>query len=240
MKSKRQISLHQKIISDITAKIQTGGWSPGHRIPIETELAETFGVSRMTVNKALTQLTRDGLLERRRKLGTIVRPAIADTAVLAIADIASEVASLGLNYGYQLLECVSRVPTDEDLRRLPVTNRGNVVAVQCLHLAAGTPFCCEERLIHEGAVPEVAREDFKVEPPGPWLLRQVPWHSAKHVITAASAAHEMAKILHMKPGAACLVVERLTEFNGAFVTHVRFTYPGDRHRMVATFSPGRG
>ncbi|MBN9194540.1 MAG: acetate--CoA ligase family protein, partial [Microbacterium sp.] len=62
----------------------------------ELDLAEQYGCSRMTVNKALTQLANAGLIERRRKAGSYVAQPRAQSAVLDIHDIRDEVQSLGL------------------------------------------------------------------------------------------------------------------------------------------------
>jgi GntR family transcriptional regulator, histidine utilization repressor len=43
--------------------------------------------------------------------------------------------------------------------------------------------------------------------------------------------------LQVKTGSACLFVDRVTEHDGACVTAARLIYPGDRHQMVAQFSP---
>ncbi len=95
LETEREPSLHQKILADIEGKIISGEWSPGHRIPFEVDLARDYGCSRMTVNKVLTQLAARGLIERKRKSGSTVRHPTAQSAVLEIRDIASEVASLG-------------------------------------------------------------------------------------------------------------------------------------------------
>jgi len=230
-------TLHDKILQHIKGKITSGAWPPGHRIPFETELAEEFGVSRMTVNKALTQLTRAGLLERRRKLGTIVRVPSVQLAVLAIADIEKEASALGSNYGYQLLARSARKATKLDLAALGLEQEVQVLALTCLHLADDAPFCFEERLINLAAVPGALTADFSVEPPSKWLLSHVPWSSASHVISARAAGVDLAKHLAIKSGSACLVVERKTEHEGAVITHTRLTYPGDKHQMVAQFAP---
>ena len=57
-------TFHQRILGDIEGKIVSGEWPIGHRIPFEIDLAREYGVSRMTVNKVLTQLARAGLIER--------------------------------------------------------------------------------------------------------------------------------------------------------------------------------
>ena len=50
--------LHQRIRDDIEARIMSGDWPPGHRIPFEHELMAEYGCSRMTVNKVLSTLAR--------------------------------------------------------------------------------------------------------------------------------------------------------------------------------------
>jgi GntR family transcriptional regulator of arabinose operon len=65
---------HAQIETHFRELISAGRLAPGERIPGEIELAQVFGVSRMTVNKALLALTRAGLFQRERGLGTFVAP----------------------------------------------------------------------------------------------------------------------------------------------------------------------
>ena len=46
-----------------------------------------------------------------------------------------------------------------------------------------------------------------------------------------------AELLAIAPGTPCLVVERRTWSGGLYVTHVRLTYPGEKHELVAEFAP---
>ncbi|RUW22285.1 GntR family transcriptional regulator, partial [Mesorhizobium sp. M4B.F.Ca.ET.013.02.1.1] len=80
------VSLHQRILSDISEKILSGAWAPGHRIPFEHELTTEYNCSRMTVNKALSQLAKAGLIERRRRSGSFVRQPQSQAAVLELHD----------------------------------------------------------------------------------------------------------------------------------------------------------
>jgi GntR family histidine utilization transcriptional repressor len=230
--------MHSRILLDIKSQIFSGAWPPGHRIPFETKLAENYGVSRMTVNKVLTQLTRSGFLERRRKLGTIVSIPNVQSAVLQIADIEQEAGAVGARYGYRLASRSMRAPSKIDLAAFKASGGiGKVLAVTCLHLADDAPFCLEERLINLQAVPAARTADFATEAPGKWLLGHVPWSSARHVISARAADAGIARQLAVKAGSAVLVVERTTENDGAPVTYARLTYPGDKHQMVAQFTP---
>ena len=56
----RPQTLHARIRAEIEARILSGEWPPGYRIPPETELVATYGCSRMTVNKAMSSLAAEG------------------------------------------------------------------------------------------------------------------------------------------------------------------------------------
>lgn len=222
------------------AKILDGTWAPGHRIPFETELAEHFGVSRMTVNKVLSELTRAGFLERRRKLGTVVCLPRVQSAVLEITDIEREITALGARYSFQLLHREQRKATTADIDRIAVLAGSEILALRCLHCADETPFCMEDRMINLAAVPEAETHDFSNDAPSSFLLAQVPWSTAQHTISAVNADAALAAALDLKPGQACLVVERETELSGVAITHVRLSYPGEKHQMIAQFAPRQG
>ena len=54
-------------------RVETGEWAVGARIPTVDELAEEFGVARLTIRQALSQLEGDGIIQRFRAKGTFVR-----------------------------------------------------------------------------------------------------------------------------------------------------------------------
>jgi GntR family transcriptional regulator, arabinose operon transcriptional repressor len=63
---------HQQIFEVMRGRIESGNYQPGDRIPSEAFLIEEFGVSRPTVARALRDLERRGLVNRRRGAGTYV------------------------------------------------------------------------------------------------------------------------------------------------------------------------
>ncbi len=230
-------SLHLRILNDVQDKIVSGAWAPGFRIPIETDMAKEYGCSRMTVNKALTQLTRAGLLERSRKSGTFVKAPQSLSAAMKITNIRDEVENAGKKYAYQLLSDNPQANRPEFLNHLDASAFSDIRKVKCLHFADGTPFCFEERIISKTAVPQVEYTSFEQEAPGAWLFKTVPWSSAEHQISACNAQGEAARLLEIEPGSACLVVERITQNEKGYVTWARLSYPGDQHRLFANFTP---
>jgi GntR family histidine utilization transcriptional repressor len=230
-------TLHQRILSDIEGRIVSGEWPPGHRLPFEVDLAAHYDCSRMTVNKVMGQLVTAGLIERRKKSGSFVRQPQIQSAVLEIHDIRAEVESLGLEYGFKVLERVSRAAKRDDRASLDVAIGETLLGIVCIHFAGAREFCIEQRLISVAAVPEAAEADFTEIAPGPWLLGHVPWSTAEHRISAETPSKEIARLLGISERQACLVVERRTWSNSGAVTYVRFTYPGNAHALVARFSP---
>src|SRR5262249_42271788 len=112
-----------------------------------------------------------------------------------------------------------------------------VLELSCLHFAGKRTFCLERRLISLAAVPAAAEESFAGVAPGPWLLDRVPWSAAEHTIRALGAEAATGASLNIAAGTPCLVIERRTWSADEPVTHVRLTYAGDSHALVARFAP---
>ena len=234
------ISLYQRILSDIRGRILSGEWPPGHRIPFEHELATEYRCSRMTVNKAMSELARTGLIERRRRSGSFVKRPRSQAAILEIQDMQAEVETLGLPYRYERMSRSERCATEEDEREAGFPAGTGLVELLCRHMAGTTPFCLEERTISLAAVPEAAVESFEAIAPSPWLIGHVPWNAAEHRISAVSAGDFVAKMLNVPRHSACLVVQRRTWSGELPVTDVRLTYAGEAHSLVARFAPQDG
>jgi GntR family transcriptional regulator, histidine utilization repressor len=230
-------TLHQRIRGDIEGRILSGEWPPGHRLPFEHELMDTYSCARMTANKALSALAASGLVERRRRAGSFVARPKVHSAVLQIPDLRSEVENRGERYGYELLDRQKRGATREDRGRLEVHLREPVMALRCRHDAADQPFALEDRLLNLKAVPDAALQDFAILSPSTWLVDHVPWTEAEHRISACNADEAVAAELAIEVGSACLVIERWTWRSGEPITAVRFTHPAVLYDLVARFTP---
>jgi GntR family histidine utilization transcriptional repressor len=230
-------ALYQRIRNDLETKIMSGAWPPGHRVPFEHELMETYACSRMTVNKVLSALATAGLVVRRRRAGSFVSRPRVQSAILQIPDLKAEVEKRGERYLYRLLELRKRTVSAHDRARLGVGGRNTVLALRCRHEAEGQPFAVEDRLINLQAVPDALNQDFSITPPNTWLVGHVPWTEAEHRITACNADQAVAADLAIDEGAACLVIERRTWRNGEPITAVRIIHPGHLYDLIARFTP---
>lgn len=230
-------ALYQRIRNDLESRIMSGAWPPGHRVPFEHELMQTYSCSRMTVNKVLSALADAGLVVRRRRAGSFVSRPRVQSAILQIPDLKAEVEKRGERYAYRLLDLRKRTASTHDRTRLGVGGRTQVLALRCRHEAEGQPFAIEERLLNLQAVPDALLQDFSVTPPNTWLVGHVPWTEAAHRITACNADKAVAADLAIDEGAACLVIERQTWRNGEPITAVRLIHPGHLYDLIARFTP---
>ena len=137
----RRTSISDQVSMQIKQLILDKDWKPGERIPSETELAELFGVSRVSVREALLKLNAIGLLESRFSGGNYVREVGADIYLNAIIPAAyvSSNSLLELLEFRQVMEAkqaglAARKAKPEDVARLEeihkdmVKNAGNLEA----------------------------------------------------------------------------------------------------------------
>jgi GntR family transcriptional regulator, histidine utilization repressor len=227
-------ALHDRIRQDIEARIMSGAWEAGHRVPVEHELMTEYGCSRMTVQKAINALVRQGMLTRNKKAGTFVAAPKVHRAALEIPDIAADIAARGQAHKLGIISRVEREGDQRDYEQLAM-RAGKVLAITCLHRADDRPFALEERLINLEEVPQARDAHFAPGGPGSWLLAHVPWTDARHRITAIAAARPVAERLALPVGSPCLAMERWTWRTEQRITYVRLIYPGERYDLAGSF-----
>ncbi len=82
----------------ILANIHAGIWQTGAAIPTEIALSEQFGVSRMTVNRALKELEAERVLERRQGSGTFVAQQQFNHTFVEVRNIAEDIKASHRHY----------------------------------------------------------------------------------------------------------------------------------------------
>ena len=87
----------------LRGKIMGGELHPGDRIPSEEELGEEYGLSRMTVRRAIATLSEEGLLRGERGRGTFVVEPKVDGGLFLIPDFHEEMRNRGISTRVRLL-----------------------------------------------------------------------------------------------------------------------------------------
>lgn len=235
-----QGAVYEQIKRALSVNIRSGDWAPGHRVPGEEDLANHFGAARMTVHRALRELTDEGLIIRRRRAGSFVALPPPPAAMLEIVDMSSLIPARGQHYHYECLVNETQNADQETAERMRIETGSPVQRILCRHYADEAVVELEERWINLSLLPEARTAAFDRSSPGAWLLSVAPWTEAEHTVSAANADTATAELLDAAIGQACLVLERRTFQAERVVTYARLTHPGDRHSMSERFIPGNG
>ncbi len=219
----------QAVQAAVRARISRRDWKPGALIPHEAELAQEFGCSRGTVNRALRGLAEDGLLERRRRAGTRVALNPQRRAAFAIPLIRDEIEGKGQQFAARILTREMRRPPPDVQARLRVAGAAPILWLETLYTADGAPYVFEARWINTHAVPRALDADFTVISPNEWLVREVPFDSGDFTVSAMAADGRSAAVLGCAEGAGLLVLDRRTQHGAQIITSVRLVFhPGYR------------
>jgi GntR family histidine utilization transcriptional repressor len=233
------LPLHERIRSEIEARILAGKLQPGARLPIEHELMRDYGCSRMTVSKALSALAAAGLIDRRKRAGSFVARPRVHSMVLDIPDLEQEVRQRGQDYRYELLGRDVRTPDQASAEEAALARNGQLLLLEGVHHADGIPLAMEWRLTSLSAVPGIDGVDFEKASPGAWLLKHVPWTQAETRIAAVAADRTIAGRLHLPVGSPCLLIERRTWRGEEGITLVRQHFVGSAYDLIARFGPAK-
>lgn len=88
--------LHEQVRSFLMHEIETGRYAEGERLPAEPELCERFGVSRITVRRAVADLERLGFVRRQQGRGTFVSARRQIFGTMAVSGFADKVVGDGV------------------------------------------------------------------------------------------------------------------------------------------------
>jgi GntR family transcriptional regulator len=91
------VPLHHQVYLDLRAALHNGEWRPGDLLPPERQLAGRYGCSLITVRRALSELTREGRIQRTRGRGTTVLPQRIERDIAGTMSFTEEMADRGLD-----------------------------------------------------------------------------------------------------------------------------------------------
>ncbi|MGH9559387.1 MAG: histidine utilization repressor [Bryobacteraceae bacterium] len=229
-------ALYQQVKDFVRRKSRTGEWKPGEKIPSENELVKILRVSRMTVNRALRELSEGGELVRRGGIGTFVAEPRPSLTLLMIARIGDEIRARGHRYDWSILQKTREKVSAALAGEFELGAGAAVYHLICVHRENGIPVQLEDRYVNPAAVPEFIDQPFTAQTPSEYLLASIPADEIEHTVDAVVAGHS-AKLLKITKNEPCLQLTRRTWAGGAPVTFVRLLYPAARYRLSCRFRP---
>lgn len=98
------IPMYHQIMENLKKQIEDGTLAPDTLIPSEREYAERFGISRMTVRQALSNLVNEGYLYRQKGKGTFVSRKKFEQPLQGLTSFSEDMRQRGLKASSQLID----------------------------------------------------------------------------------------------------------------------------------------
>jgi GntR family histidine utilization transcriptional repressor len=224
----------QRIKDHVLAQIGDGAWTEGDVIPPEMRLAEQFGVSRMTVNRALNELEAEGVLTRRKGAGTYVAPQKYQATLVEIRSIADEIRLRGHRHRSALYRLERQRATKALAQQFELTPRSVLFHSLILHYENDTPIQVEDRWVNPALVPAYLDLDFGAVTPNEHLMTVAPLQRVEYQIEARLPTAEVAGMLAIAPDEPALVLRRRTFSRNAVASLAVLWHPGGRYQFAGT------
>lgn len=219
----------------VLAQIHAGVWKEGDAIPGEEALAREFGVSRMTVNRAIRELSDEKTVERVQGSGTYVAQQKYQSTLVSIRNIAEEIAARGHTHRSELQRLERTRASDLLARQFELPAGHALFHSVVVHFENGQPIQVEDRHVNPRVAPGYMEQDFASQTPNAYLMRVAPLQGVKFAIEACLPPPEIAEMLRMPPQEPCLVLRRQTHSQGQVASVAAMWHPAARYQFTGSF-----
>ncbi|MBB2177380.1 histidine utilization repressor [Gluconacetobacter johannae] len=231
------VARYEQVKAFIIERIDRGEWEVGHRLPSEHELVEQLGVSRMTIHRAMRELTADGIVRRAQGVGTFVAQPANRVELLEIRDIVDDIVASGHQHRAEVI-AVETVRADSDLATAFEQRPGaRLFRSLIVHYEDDLPIQMEERYVSPHFAPDYLEQDFAQTNPHRHLYGIAGPEEIEHVVFAVTPPLDICTLLQLDKPAACLQLIRRTWVDGRVVMKGIFTYSGNRYSFGGRYRP---
>ena len=243
------VPMYRQLAGLLRDRVRRGELARGVRIPSEAELGIAYGISRITVRQALSELEREGLLERAPGKGTFVRRQTGRVERLTgLSGFGENVSGLGLTAGYRTYKAREETIPLQIADRLG-TSGARAFVVDRVLLADGRPVGAHLSYLPSWIVEKAPPGAFSREVLDRGSLYAAMQgagavlHRAEETVEPALAGAADAERLDVEMGALLLRVTRTVyDSEGRPLEHVIITYRPDNYtfRQRLYRHPGTG
>lgn len=225
---------YERVKNLVVSQINSGQWPEGYQLPSENQLVAALGLSRMTINRALRELTNDGLIVRMMGVGTFVAATKAASALFEVKNIADEIQRRGHLHRTDVV--FVREEIADGSNSLVGDSMGRKVFHSLMvHLEDDVPIQVEERFVNPFEAPDYLTQDFTVVTPNNYLSEVAPLVRGEHVVEAVLGSSDECSLLDIDKSEPCLLIRRRTWSASGLVSAARLIHPGSRNRLEGTF-----
>jgi len=231
--------LYARVKHRIRDAITRGEWPPGHRVPSESQLVREMGVSRMTVNRALRELTADGLLLRVQGVGTFVAEQKPHAALFDTSSIADDIAARGHRHAADVVRLERVAAPVATAQAFDLPEGAPLFHSLVVHTDDRVPVLLEDRWVDAELAPGYLDQDYTATTAHDYLMSIAPPTRVEHIVEAVVADTEERRQLKIGTHEPCLLMRRRTWWGDRVVSAARLLYPGTRYRLEGRFVHGR-
>lgn len=228
--------LYRQVYDQLRQRIFSGAYRRGAALPSEPRLCDEFGVSRITIRRAMHELALDGLIEQRQGLGSFVR-SMPQNVEIGLSSFTSDVAAGTLRLVRTLLTDETIPASEHVAAKLGVQPGSMVRHLVRLDDEGGAPLSVDEAFI-----PPAFAAAITAEVAGSPLFMHL-WQIASH-IHLTHTFYEIAvrmpdpidcELLQIAPEVPLLVTgETLLDARNRPIGWILTRYRGDRCHLAGT------
>ncbi len=227
--------LYSRVETIVSGQISNGDLKVGDQLPTEDALIARFGVSRITVRRAIQNLVSRGLVEIRRGKGTFVAAPKITQELTELSGFVEDMHALGRKPTARVIgkEIVTADATVAS--QLGLTQGDGVVRIRRVRLADDIPLSFDETFLPLEIGKKIMTNNLKAEPIFSLLERKygIPLIEAEYKLDAVAAETEVAAALRVKQFSPIFRIERTSYSTGGRpVDYERLHYRGDLVRFV--------
>ncbi|QXD13963.1 GntR family transcriptional regulator [Rhodocaloribacter litoris] len=207
---------HEQLSDWLREQIEQGVYEVDSRLPSESQLGKRFGVSRITVRRALQTLENEGLIYRRQGLGSFVRDQRVRQGLVRLTDFVEDMTQAGLTPSSQVLFHGPVPAPPEVARALGLDEGTTVIRLDRRRLGNGEPVAFDRTWLPVFYAQLLEGHDLETETIYHILEHNygVPVLRGRYRIEAVNADAELAATLGVAEGRALLLITRLSTTHG--------------------------
>ena len=223
--------LYEQVKSYVLKKMESGEWPAYCQIPSEHTLVKEMGISRMTIHRALRELTQAGYLERIQGVGTFVAAPKKQPKMMEIREIDDVIRSHGARHRCDV-HFLQGEPIEGEAAALMALQPGETVyRSYAVHRENNLPVMLEDRYVNPALIPDFLEVDFTKITADTLINNKFTLLSHSHVIQAAVSNAEINHFLELEATTACIVINRKTWLGEDMVSAAKLVFPGNRFQL---------
>jgi len=235
--------LYAQVMDDIKSKITREEWIPGRPTPGEKELCELYSVSRTCVRQAISALRTEGYLYSIQGKGTYVSNVTPNAGWARLTTFESHYRQKWSSIGAHTLKMERAPLPDRAADFLGVPRNSTVLSLERVRLLDARPVLIQRHYLS----PRIPEQVFQEHPEFVSFSRLIEEHtglvaaSAKDLVRSIPCPKADAEILHIKPRAPVLYIERYTrDRDGKPVEYAEITVCTDSWHYEVTIHASGG